>query len=67
MSFYTKFMELCEKNNKRHYSVLRELGIDSGNLGRWKRGSLPNALVLYDIAKYFGCRIEDLIDRDYLI
>lgn len=66
MSFYTKYIELCKENNKKKYTVLRELNIESANMAKWKKGSLPNALVLYDIAKYFGCRIEDLIEREYL-
>ena len=64
--FYTKFMTLCEKHNKKHYSVLHDLNIGSGNLATWKNGSTPNVFILYDIAKYFHLRIEDLIDRDYL-
>lgn len=64
--FYTIFMELCKNNNKKHYSVLHELNIGSGNLARWKNGSIPNVYVLYDIAKYFHLRIEDLIDKEYL-
>ena len=66
MTFYTKFIEYCNKNNDKPYSVLSKLKIGSGNLARWKTGSLPNAYIIYDIAKYFGCRIEDLIEKEYL-
>ena len=64
--FYTIFMNLCKENGKKHYSVLSALNIGSGNLARWKKGATPNVYVMYDIAKYFGCRIEDLIGKEYL-
>lgn len=64
--FYTKFMDLCEKSEKKHYTVLKELNIPTGTLSVWKKGSTPNVYTCYDIAKYFGCRIEDLIEREYL-
>lgn len=66
MTFYTKFIEYCYKNNDKPYTVLSKIGIGSGNLASWKKGSIPNAYIIYDIAKYFGCRIEDLIEREYL-
>ena len=64
--FYTIFMKLCKDNGKKHYSVLSELGIPSGNLSGWKKGTYPNVFICYDIAKYFHIRIEDLIEKDYL-
>ena len=64
--FYTRFIELCEKNGKKHYSVLSELNINSGCLSGWKRGCTPSVYVLYDIAKYFGTTIEYLIERQDL-
>ena len=66
MTFYTKFIELCNKNNDKPYSVLHKLEIGSGNLARWKNGSTPNVYIIYDIAKYFKIRIEDLIEKEYL-
>ena len=65
--FYTRYIELCKKKEIAPYKVLRLLGIPSAHLKAWRdRGTIPNVYYLYDIAKYFGCRIEDLIDRERL-
>ena len=65
--FYDNFIEKCNEKGIKPYKVLRLLAIPSAHITSWKeRGSTPNVYYIYEIAKYLGCRIEDLIDREYL-
>lgn len=64
--FYDKFIEKCKEKNISPYTILRENKLSTGSLSAWKNGTIPNVFVIYDIAKYFNVRIEDLIEREYL-
>lgn len=44
-----------------------DLKLPNNSLSKWKKqNSIPSALKCYNIAKYLGCRIEDLLDLPYL-
>ena len=58
--FWTVFIELCNKNNKKPNAVAKDLKISSGAVTKWKTGSKPNDTTLLKIADYFGVTVEYL-------
>lgn len=52
--FYLKLLELCEKNNVQVTALLKELGMSSGNLSKWKSGNIPKMNTVKKISDYFN-------------
>lgn len=59
--FYENLKKICASRNTTPTTVLKALGLSSGNTGRWKAGALPNVDIAYRIAQYLGVSIECLI------
>lgn len=60
--FYDNFMLLCEKNQIRPYTALKNIGIESKSiLSRWRAGATPRSTTVEMIAKYFGVTPEELL------
>ncbi len=60
--FWDRFYDLCCCKNTKPNPVGQELGISSGVLTKWKKGtSCPNGENLIKIAKYFDCSIDYLV------
>jgi transcriptional regulator with XRE-family HTH domain len=62
--FWDRFFNLCEKNGKRPLNIVRELGIASGSITRWKNGSIPSGLSLQKIADYFDVSVDYLLGKE---
>jgi repressor LexA len=58
--FWKNFLGLCEKNGKSPNYVAKDLGIASGTITNWKKGSEPQPIKLKKIADYFGVSVEYL-------
>lgn len=66
--FWTKYIELCEKNNIRPRVLASELGAAPATVTRWKNGSVPNRDMLESIAKQLGVTVDFLLnDEEYPI
>lgn len=62
--FWTKFVELCAKNNTKPNPVATELGISSGTVTKWKKGlSTPSDVSVKKIADYFNVPVEYLVSK----
>lgn len=59
--FWTQFEFLCEKNGKAPNAVAAELGIPSGSVTAWKKGTQPRNATLKKIADYFGVTTQYLL------
>ena len=53
-TFYTRFMDICNKAGVKPTPLIRSLGLSSGNLKRWQEGSTVNSDILEKLAAYFG-------------
>lgn len=59
--FYERFIQLCEQSNIKPTPLLKEFGLSSGNLRRWKEGSSVNSDILAKLSEYFGVSVDYLI------
>lgn len=62
MSFYDRFVFLCEQNNVKPSRAAEDCGINRSNVSNWKsNGSTPRDDAIRRIADYFN------VSTDYLI
>ena len=59
--FYETFNNLCKKRNISKSKVLSEIGLSTGNLDKWKKGSSINSDAIIKIANYFD------VSTDYIL
>ena len=62
--FWDRYFNLCRSIGKSPNAVANELGISSGSVTNWKKGTVPNISVLEKIAQHFGCTINFLLGKD---
>lgn len=62
--FYEKYLELCQRKNKKPTSVALEIGISRGAVTNWKKGGIPNDITLKKIAEYFNVTINCLLGNE---
>jgi len=59
--FYDRFYSLAKKEKTSVSAVGKELGISSGSITAWKKGTEPSAAMVSKIANYFN------VTTDYLL
>lgn len=59
--FYDKLCEICREKNISVTNMVKELGLSSGNLSKWKSGGSPRADTLQKIASYLGVTTDTLL------
>lgn len=59
--FWERFESECKKVGKKPNPIAKELGITSGTVTGWKKGSVPQPQALNKIANYFGCTTDYLL------
>ncbi len=62
--FYDRLLELCRENGKKITPVIRELGLSTGGIARWRNGSSPDGDTLYKVAEYFDVSVDYLLGRE---
>ncbi len=62
--FFYRFRDLCQRNDTTVNAVGRELGISSGALTAWKKGTAPHVSSVMKIADHFGVTIDYLLGVD---
>lgn len=60
MSFYNKYLMLCNSVGKTPSAVALEIGFSKSTVSRWKAGQSANDATLQKVADYFGCSLDDL-------
>lgn len=58
--FLNTFYELCRKNNTYPLTVVKETGIATGSITKWKNGTVPSGATLQKLADYFAVPVDYL-------
>lgn len=61
ISFYDNLKRICKYQGTSPTKVLTELGMSTGNTGKWKNGSVPNIDIAYRISQYLGVSLDYLV------
>lgn len=59
--FWTNFEKLCAEIGKSPNAVATELGIPSGSITAWSKGTKPRNQTIKKIADYFGVTTQNLL------
>ena len=62
--FYERFIQLCEMKNEKPTNVLKNIGISSGNLINWKKGTSVKSDILMLLSDYFNVSVDYLLGRE---
>lgn len=58
--FYEKLQYYCKKRGVVLTNLIKELGLSTGNLSKWKSGGRPRAATGKKIADYLEVSLDDL-------
>lgn len=61
--FWDNFFSLCSRAGLSPNAVAKELGIPSGSITAWSKGSVPRNNTLKKIAEHFGVSVDWLLDK----
>lgn len=59
--FFERFQELCQEECTSPNAVAKKLGISSGSITAWKRGTLPRTETIQRLADYFHVSFDYLM------
>ena len=59
--FYDNIYKICSEKGTTPTTVLKALGFSSGNVSKWKKGSVPNLDMAYQIAQHLGVTVDSLV------
>lgn len=63
--FWNVLIELCNEKGISPNFVAKELGITSGTVTSWKKGSVPRDTTLRKVADYFGVSADYLLGTEH--
>lgn len=63
-NFYNNLMYFIGTSGQSGRQFCKELNYSRDNILRWKRGTQPSVQTLLEIARYFNCSVDDLLDRE---
>ena len=63
MSFYEKYLMLCDKNKKTPSGAALEMGLSKTTVNRWKNGGGITDATILKVASYFGIPKEELTGK----
>lgn len=61
--FYDQLLLVCSKKNIKITNVVSELSLSSGNLSKWKNGTVPSGDILLKLADYLDISVDYLLGR----
>lgn len=59
--FYDRLCTICQEKKISVTNMVKELGLSSGNLSKWKNGGAPRSDTLQRIADYLGVTTDTLL------
>lgn len=59
--FYDTVNEICKRKGTTATTVLKEIGASTGNVSKWKGGSVPNINLALRIAEHLGITLDYLV------
>ena len=67
MSISTIIAKKLKEKGITHRKFYSDLQLPNNSLAQWeKRKTIPSGLILYNIASYLECRIEDILEKERL-
>jgi transcriptional regulator with XRE-family HTH domain len=63
MFFYNNLIKACSIKNIKVSNLTALLGFSTGNLSKWKAGTIPNGEILLKIADYLDVSVDYLLGR----
>lgn len=64
MSFYEKYLMLCDKNKKTPSGAALEMGLSKTTVNRWKNGGGITDATILKVANYFEIPKEELTNKE---
>lgn len=64
MSFYEKYLMLCDKNKKTPSGAALEMGLSKTTVNRWKNGGGITDATILKVANYFEIPKEELTGEE---
>lgn len=61
--FYERLKDLCEQKGVSLTNVVKELGMSTGNMSKWKSGMIPKSDTINALSEYFGVTTDYLTGR----
>ena len=62
--FYERLKKICNENGTSPTALVRDMGMSSGNVTKWKEGGYPSIKVLKEIAKRFNVSLDYLLEME---
>lgn len=60
--FFDNLTKICEEQNIKLTPLLIKLNLSTGNINKWRNGTLPNGEILIKLASSLNCSIDYLLD-----
>lgn len=64
--FYERLKELCKEKGTSVTNVVKELGMSTGNISKWKSGKTPKSDTVSALSEYLGVSTDYLLGIDTL-
>ena len=64
--FYERLKELCKEKGTSVTNVVKELGMCTGNISKWKSGKTPKSDTVSALSEYLGVSTDYLLGIDTL-
>lgn len=64
MSFYDKFMSLCNQRGIKASPVCEAIGLNRSAASRWKNGATPDGATILKICQYFDVPVSYFYEDD---
>lgn len=60
-SFYETVNKICKEKGTTATTVLKAIGASTGNVSKWKKGSIPNIDLALRFARHLGITLDYLV------
>ncbi len=60
-SFYETVNKVCKARGTTATTALKAIGASSGNVSKWKKGSVPNIELALQLARHLGVTLDYLV------
>lgn len=59
--FYENIIKVCKERGTTPTTALRECGFSTGNMSKWKKGSVPNIEMCLKLSEHLGVSLDYLL------
>ena len=61
--FWENLVRLCNQKGTTPTALVKEIGLATGNVTKWKSGAEPRSTTVTQIADYLGVTVESLLGK----